>query len=56
MLSIEDVTKIIERMSGFTDEEIDMYIQISVEKGLTGNPDTLRSVLQGIRNQKEKDE
>lgn len=49
-LSLDEVTRLYERMSKFTDEEIEQYVNLAIEKGLTFDADYLRFILKDIQD------
>lgn len=48
-LTINEVSQLVERMSKFTDEEVELFVKLAVEKGLTFDPDYLRFTLKDLR-------
>lgn len=51
-LPLNEVVDLYEKMSRFSDEEIEQYVNLAVEKGLTFDPDYLRFILKDIQGSK----
>lgn len=50
MISLEKVTEIIKNIKNFSEAEIELFVKISVEQGLTFDADYLRLILKDMKN------
>jgi hypothetical protein len=50
MISLEKVTEIVKNINNFSDADIELFVKIAVEQGLTFDTDYLRLILKDMKN------
>lgn len=51
-MDFKETTEIIEKLKVMNDEELDVFVMIAEDKGLTSEPDELRRVIKNLKNTK----
>lgn len=55
-MSFDEVSNTIESIKKFSDKDIELFVNMAVEQGLTFDPDYLTFILMDIRKPKEIEE